>query len=284
MFPILQKLTSTSREQCIFDIIQRYDHQGFGVVNYLYGAMIVQHRLLDIQHLWPSYALQQSLLLGDFLLPDGAALRTFRLARQTLVRCSYFSKSTTWKLPWILPNLNGTDFLPNFLDTLQQTGRSVTISTITVYDPVIGNPPDILKDAAYQHITERRWFPVVYQAQRDRHDPVGTFDRWQYRDSLLRYDTAALHILLVFHSSPQKELRTTQHAEMIRSTRVLVMNQGATIDFRAGRETRSPCIVRWLMLESLRRVCSDPRKNFKKFFISFRMIWLIVQKLFLKIS
>ena len=284
MFPILHKLTSTSREQCMDAIVQRYDHQGFVVVNYLYGAMIVQHRLLDIHNSGSSLTLQQSLLLGDFLLPDGAALRTFWLIRQTLVRCSYFSRSTTWKMSWILPNLNGTDFLPDFLDMLKATGRSVTIATITVYDPVIGNAPDTLKDTAYHHITERRWFPVVYQAQWDRHDPVGTFDRWQYRDSLSHYDMTSLHILLIFHSSPQKELRTTQHAEMIRSTGVLVMNQGATIDFRAGRETRSPRIFRWLMLESLWRVCSDPRKNFKKFFISFRMIWLIVQKLFLKMS
>lgn len=95
MFPILHKLTSTSREQCMDAIVQRYDHQGFVVVNYLYGAMIVQHRLLDIHNSGSSLALQQSLLFGDFLLPDGAALRTFWLIRQTLVRCSYFSRSTT---------------------------------------------------------------------------------------------------------------------------------------------------------------------------------------------
>ena len=86
------------------------------------------------------------LLDSDLLLPDGAAIRTMYR-----VGIAYKKRDGP-----NLHNLNGTDFLPFFLDYLHKSEYKVNLITLTVYDEKHNNPEGYLKDGVNKYIQERR--------------------------------------------------------------------------------------------------------------------------------
>gem|GEM_PF-2061458 len=68
-------------------------------------------------------------------------------------------------------------------------------------------------------------------------------------------------LMMVCRGVPRQELWSAYHRSQFQQYGIIVCNQGATIDYWAGREVRAPLWIRQLRLESLRRLASDPRKN-----------------------
>lgn len=97
---ILKTLTLSDKEEVTENILHLYGKKGNCIVHFLYFANII---LSKLDKNGPASLKKkefiQALLGGEFLLPDGIALK--------LLYKKYFKK--------IFHNLNGTDFLPYFL-------------------------------------------------------------------------------------------------------------------------------------------------------------------------
>lgn len=239
--------------------------------------MVKQDLLGDGNHIniWSwSINFKDILLDSDFLLPDGAAIR---------------SMWKVWKLfhrfdgPDMIPNLNGTDLLPYFIDNLiKKAWKSyIIIYFLTVYDNNIGNQKWYLLNKCKDYIRNRWdiddnniiWYEIDYH-DRDYTNWDGWSSIWDDLDN----NKSAYRIFLNFRGTPHQEIWTYLNKDNIKRSRLLVFNQWGTVDFRVGKESRAPLMIRKMRLESVRRLFQYPKKNWKKFLISFKMIWLIVKK------
>ena len=96
---IKQKLFSGTKQQAFEDILNAYEKNWYGIINYVYFFSLYQRLIKNFDKTYLN-ALEN----WDFLLPDGIALRLV-MKKQTWVEYH---------------NLNWTDFLPDFLDYLQK--------------------------------------------------------------------------------------------------------------------------------------------------------------------
>ena len=113
MNEILQKLYPHSRDQAINDILSFYDQEESVVVNFIYFANIVSHRLFDQTAKTEKLKEYKKILLkSDFLLPDGIALQIFYYVAHFMGK---IDSPTSW-----LQNLNGTDFIPYLLQSIRK--------------------------------------------------------------------------------------------------------------------------------------------------------------------
>ncbi|MFA7284217.1 MAG: WecB/TagA/CpsF family glycosyltransferase [Candidatus Absconditabacterales bacterium] len=280
-YKIMNAFYQQSSDQLIQDILGYYKTHRSGIINYAYGAIMVNRKLLDNGMSYHGHNIKDILLDSTFLLPDGAALRTMRLIGKLLGRR---------KGPLMLHNLNGTDFLPYLLNYLHDfTDYKVNIITLTVYDPRINNPKGYLKDGTLRY-AHKQWPRFALHGEEILYGDTeyGSFD-WSDTEAFLTkhnyQDHDTINLFLNFrggsYGGPHQELFAYINNKKLQDLQLLCMNQGATVDFWVGRETRAPKWIRALRLESVYRLFSDPKLNWKKFLISFRMISLIVSKVIL---
>lgn len=278
MFVIINKFYKNSKSALFQDILDFYDKNWYVIVNYLYGANMVKQDLsgegsIVKTNTW-SYNFKQILIDSDFLLPDGAAIRTMRKVWKLF-----------WRFDWppMMPNLNGTDFLPYFIDRLISSVwlDRVFIHYLTVYDYKVWNEKWHLLHACKSYIQKRfwlhldhiNWYEIEYSDKNYK-------DRsWWGSISSKSYDHWSYHLFLNFRGTPHQEIRSYLNKDFIKKNRLLVFDQWGTVDFRVGKESRAPLIIRKLRLESIWRLVQYPQKNWKKFIISFKMIWLIIKKI-----
>lgn len=192
-----------------------------------------------------------TLLEGDALFPDGIALALSycRYARPETnpvrMLSSYRSMGDA-----VLPNLNGTDLLPELLVRFRKEfGPSASAY-------LYGTREGIVSKAA-SALAEFSGMPVGFQNGYSEFD----FERFE------RFSTGP-KILLVGLGTPKQELWTNEFAA--RFGPVLAVTVGGFFDFVGGGESRAPEIIRSLRLEWLWRVLLDPRKNGKKALASLR--------------
>ena len=134
---ILSKLTLSDKENTAKNICSFYKTNGACIVHFLYFANIVLNGLDNDTSVHPKKEpFSKALLGGDFLLPDGIALR--------LLQKKYFNKE--------LPNLNGTDFLPYFFTRLPEDKKV----EILLY----GSTNETMEKSS-EYITKTFGFPVV---------------------------------------------------------------------------------------------------------------------------
>lgn len=281
-YQIIKKLYHKDSNALIHEILNYYTKHKICIINYIYGAVMVNRDLLwagqNFSNDNKQYNIKDILLESDFLLPDGAALRTMHLIGRILWRRNG---------PNMLHNLNGTDFMPKFLDYLHESDYTVNIITLTVYDPRINNPKWYLKWWVLQYISNRRphfqthWEEILYGDTN-----YTAYDRSSVEDFLQKNKKDnQINILLNFrgwsYGGPHQELFAYINRDKLKELELLCMNQWATVDFRIGRETRAPKWIRAIWLESVYRLFSDPKKNWKKFLVSFKMIWLIIRNIIL---
>jgi N-acetylglucosaminyldiphosphoundecaprenol N-acetyl-beta-D-mannosaminyltransferase len=94
-----------------------------------------------------------------------------------------------------------------------------------------------------------------------------------------------VNVLLVARTTPVypiQEIRSRANQDKVKANKLLVMNQWGTFDFWAWIQKRAPKIVRKLKLERLRRVMTDPKRNFKKVKDSLALFTYIFTYLLLK--
>lgn len=78
-------------------------------------------------------------------------------------------------------------------------------------------------------------------------------------------NTVKPDVLVLGLGAPKQELWVTKHASKIAAKVALCV--GATIDFMAGEKPRAPIWMRKVGLEWLHRLCSEPRRLAKRYFV-----------------
>jgi exopolysaccharide biosynthesis WecB/TagA/CpsF family protein len=143
-------------------------------------------------------------------------------------------------------NLNGTDFTPMLLESLDRPLR--------VY--LLGSGSEVVREAS-RRLQER--FPRV--------SIVGCHHGFFSRDETSRLvesiRSQQTELLLVGMGNPVQELWATENASHIGA---VVLCVGALFDFISGRIPRAPTWVRALRFEWLYRLTMEPRRLWRRYF------------------
>lgn len=252
--PLLEKLYTWSSDEAVQSILDMYTNDGYSVVNYLYFANAMKWKLFEEgenknNEETTRQKYSKALEHGNILLPDGIALELFY---------RYFS------INWVqLTNLNWTDFLPYFL---QKLWAKWIQAEIIIYGT---------RDEYIQQLEEHygQYFPVIY-AQ----DWYREFN-WS---QIPAYTLWTIRLLLVGRWSPLQEIWADDNREQIKKNHCLVMNQWWTFEFAIWVEHRAPNrVIKARVLETFRRIATNPRKNLKKFVNMFGVIGFLWRRTFL---
>ena len=146
-------------------------------------------------------------------------------------------------------NLNGTDFIPFYLNN--------TVHCHRIF--LIGARPEIVERAA----------GAFQQRFASRHEIVGYTDGFSSLadvDAVLGKIVASkADLLLVGMGNPKQELWIADH--MAKSGSRLAFGVGALLDFTAGEFKRAPRFVQHMNLEWLYRLWKEPRRLFKRYIL-----------------
>lgn len=285
MKPILDKLFTGNKTDAYEYILKEYYRKSRVIVNYLYFANITGKHLFDkyktlvdktifqdalkddYKILSPSIispAYKKALLESDILLPDGIALQLFyRMAAKR-------KKISTKKER--LDNLNWTDFWLFFIDRLQSEKWK---DNVELY--LYGTYPGILEKTKL--FLQERWFSIAYSQ-----DGFSNFDRDQVSE-IRKKNKKQYAVLLVARTTPEypiQELRAWSNQDKITKNKLMVFNQWGTFDFWAGIQKRAPKLRRRYKIEWLRRLITDPKRNYKKVIDTALIIKYIFSHLLLK--
>lgn len=232
----LEKLFIQNKQKAINQILSKYQKKQHGIVNYLYFANREKHINKDT----PDKKYINSLQNADFILPDGIALK--------LLYYSMYQK--------LLPNLNGTDFIIDFFDHLENTWKNIELVAYGTYQKYL--------DKACEHIQDKYSNIIILSAQNGYQD----FD-WSQIKKEKKQNT--IKILLTGLPSPMQEKWINDNQKKIKKHKLLAFAQWGTFDFWAGREKRAPQRIRQIKGEWLWRLITKPQKNFKKVYHSLKV-------------
>lgn len=269
MEEVLNKIYPNNQENLVDDILNLYERQGFVVSNFVYFSIIKQQKLFENTKkttLQKEY--KKAILKWDFLLPDGVALQTF-----------YRLASKQFDLPvQTLSNLNGTDFIPYFLDEVKKRFGS---NRVRIY--LYGSKPEIVE--ATKKRLEFKWFNIDFI-----HDGYSELD-WNKVPNMTDKDN--IKVMLVARSTitnPIQELRAHKNYSKIKENHFIVFTVWWLFDFIAAEwnwnqkwtQKRAPMFVRKIKLERLWRFITDPKRNYQKVKNSFALFPYIFRYLILK--
>ena len=262
----LQKLSTTNFAETADNIISVYNDQWHCVVNYIYFSQLVsQHVFSPAKKKTEKEKEYKKLILkADFLLPDWIALQLFYYLANVF---NAVKSEKKW-----LQNLNWTDFTPYFLNNTKQKYWSQKINVLLYWAT-----PKVVEKV--KENLSLKWYNVIYIQ-----DWFSEFDRETAKNTLNDYQDT-INILLVARSTPKiplQELRTSRNYQKIQDNKLLVMNVWGLFDFIAWVQQRAPKIFRKLKLERLRRLCSQPKRNWKKVVNSLMIFHYIFHYLILK--
>lgn len=155
-------------------------------------------------------------------------------------------------LPSTVP---GSDLVPAIFDYVQQNRLPLKVF-------LLGAMPGVAERAKL--IIEKQW-PIVQVV--GTHSPAFGFEKDQaYCDEICdMVNATTAQLLLVGVGAPKQELWVNAHASQLRVPAALCI--GATIDFLAGEKARAPVWMRKFGLEWLHRVCTEPKRLAKRYFI-----------------
>lgn len=144
-------------------------------------------------------------------------------------------------------NLNGTDFVPAYLDQ--------TVHNHRIF--IVGAQPGIAERAG--HVLQQRW--------RTRHEVVGCVDGYSgvanTEQLCNKIRAARASLLLVGMGCPKQEHWISENLSVSGSK--LAFGVGALLDFVAGEVSRAPPVVRGLRLEWAYRLAIEPRRLFRRY-------------------
>ena len=142
-------------------------------------------------------------------------------------------------------NLNGTDFIPEYLHSVYQKGRVF----------LFGAKPGIAVRAAQT------------LAAKHKVNVVGTCDGYlQAQDSkkiIADMNAAGANIILVAMGNPAQEQWILDHRHELNAS--VLIGVGALLDFLAGDKPRAPHIVQKLRLEWLYRLSLEPTRLMRRY-------------------
>lgn len=236
------------------------------VVSFLYFAQAMKFDLYTNKKshnnpLRTSY--QEALESADMLLIDGIALQLFDRCGQLC----FSPRSRSWS-----KNLNGTDFLPYILNNTKDKKVAIVLSTL--YDPSINKSKEWM-DRWIQELTRQFPHTSTIFAHQTPYSKRGQDFPFDSLEEILKEQYHDFDYILFLNgiSSPSQELWTHKNKEFFERYPMIVLNNGATIDYYSGFEQRAPKrVVKLRVGETLRRVVTQPKKNLHKFLSMFRIV------------
>lgn len=238
---IFSKLYKKDSKNALKDILSEYEKKWFLIVNYLYFANMISNWIIWNKNLNKDFL--DALLLWDFLLPDGIAMKLYYK--------KYFRID--------LPNLNWTDFSELVLEKLEKWSFNLVLYWAK---------KEVIKKAS-KNIWDKYDFEVFYFQDwysDFKFDALNLLPKWK------------INILMVWLWTPLQEIWVKNNIENIKKYNLLVFTQWWTFDFWAGNEVRSPKIFIKFKLEWLWRFITNPKKNFKKVLYSFYLFYFLFRK------
>ncbi len=240
--------------------------QGLCTVNFLYFAQAMKFKVYE-KEVTSTY--KTALFHSDIVCIDGIAMQIFDRVWQF-----FFG----WKRQWT-ENLNWTDFLPYILE--QTKKQKVAIIMSTVYDPKINKWVEWMDkwldklQQLYPHID------IIFKHQTLFQNRGKDFPLQDCLNIINKERNNYDHILLLNGiGGPAQEIWTEEHKHLFKDTGIIIMNNGATLDYYSGFETRAPRrVVKLRIGETLRRVITQPQKNLKKFLAMFDIVkywWYLI--------
>ena len=274
---ILNKLSLCDRDHLIDSIIHHYHDHGWVVVHFIYFASLLNILKENDERMKNSIGYSQALISADFLLPDGIALALYyeHYLRQSPIKWFEILSFMTHFSHLALPNHNGTDFIPAFLDAIEEQWINYSITLLSAYDTNINKPKTAIQSEV--GALKKRWenakfvngYNVEYQARNNE-----SFRRELWEQQILQWEND-INILIVATGSPHQELWVEANKEFLKEQWYAILTVGGLIDFLSGREQRAPQWMRIIKLEWLYRACVNPRKNKKKALSSFEVFHYI---------
>ncbi len=254
---VLSHLYDGNREQFVDDLLRTYEEKGSVIVNFLYFANAVHHRLLEKHRTMDQLTYKQALLAGDFLLTDGIALQVHK----------WFTDRKR------VQSLNGTDLTPYLLDILSNE-YSTSLYVYSVYDEKIGKDSSRLEKGLDTLLRDYPQLRIARSYQSDYTERGEDFPFDQFATTVEK-DDAEIKIFLNCTGTPFQEMRVDQHRQRFAENSMMVLNAGGFLDFVSGFEKRAPQrAVKSRVLETPYRIITQPRKNLKKFLRMFGIVRL----------
>lgn len=262
----LKKIATSDFQQTVDNILSLYNEQWYCVINFIYFSQIVSQQVFKSpqKKTDTKKEYKKLILKSDFLLPDWIALQTFYYFANILKAIQSDKKR--------LPNVNWTDFTPFFLQNIKQRFWNQKINLILYW-----STPSIAEKVCEYY--KRKWYNVIYVQ-----DGFSELSRKDVETILKEYQDT-LNILLVARSTPKipiQELWTSRNYQKIQENKLLVMNVWWLFDFIGWAQKRAPKIIRKLKLEWFWRLCSQPKRNYKKVINSLMLFPYIFHYLILK--
>jgi UDP-N-acetyl-D-mannosaminuronic acid transferase (WecB/TagA/CpsF family) len=273
MKEILQKIYYNNSNQAVDHILNLYEKQWFVISNFIYFSIIKEQKLFEsTKKTNTQKEYYKAIIRWDFLLPDGIALQIF-----------YYLAQNRFNLPTKkLSNLNWTDFVPFFLDEIKKRYGSQRISLFLYWAK-----NEIVEEVKNNFIY--KWFNVIYIQ-----DGYSELDWNKFIESKKDFKDN-INILLTARSTPTnpiQELRTIKNYSKIKDNNLIVFTVWWLFDFLAAEnkkantknwvQKRAPKFIRKIKLEWLRRLITDPKRNYKKVKNSFSLFPYIFRYLLLK--
>ena len=146
-------------------------------------------------------------------------------------------------------NLNGTDFVPDFLDRTNQRLRLFLVGTT---DETVIRAAQKLH-ATYPQHTIVGWRNGFFEDERD------------IRQTCAEIRAAEADCVLVGMGNPQQELWIDEYADQTGAR--LFFAVGALLDFQAGRVPRAPAWVRRMRCEWIYRLSQEPVRLARRYLV-----------------
>lgn len=204
-----------------------------------------------------------ALLNADIVCIDGIAMQIFDRCGQRFFK----PKPRGWS-----QNLNGTDFLPFILNQTQD--KKVGIILSTVYDPKLNKWPEWMEKGLNELTRQYPHSKVLFAHQTEFKDRGQRFPFKQLQDIIDKEKNNYDHILFLNGiGGPVQEIWTEDNKSFFDNSGVIILNNGATIDYYSWFEKRAPqWVVKMRVGETLWRITTQPKKNLHKFFSMFQII------------
>lgn len=255
--PILENLYLWTKNECLSEILNKYNSQWYCIVNYLYFANTMKYRLFEKKENDTEKNYCDAMLNWDFILPDWIALQVFYYFY------TYFDKSVKRIWP---QNLNWTDFAPYFLESTKY--KKINLILYWAKQEILENTVKFLKD--------KFWVNIIYGQ-----NWYSEFD-WTNLEDKLKSSDVTINVLMVWRWTPLQEIWINDNIENIKKYKLLVFSQWWTFDFWWWVEKRAPkLLVKLRIFETFWRIITNPKKNLPKF-LSMFWIFRFFVKLMLK--
>lgn len=198
MIERLNKLYTQDQHTLYKDIRDHQKKHKTTLINFLYFANVVKNHIPDERKNQEQKIYYSNLIQSNFLLPDGIALRTFYKIAYML---GYNTHAT-------IPNLNGTDFVPYFLQKSKKDKKNMRIH-------LYGASPETL-DKAKTYF--QQYAPLGYT-----HNGYSDLDTGEIQNFVQKLSPNSTNIVLIGRGTPLQENRANKYQHFLPNTMIFTV-------------------------------------------------------------